>query len=78
MTPAARVQAAIEVLDLIISAARDNGPPADRLITDWFRTRRFAGSGDRRAVRDLVYSAVRACGEIPATARAAMLRLAQG
>ena len=78
MTPAARVQAAIEVLDLIIAAARDNGPPADRLIGDWFRTRRFAGSGDRRAVRELVYSAVRACSEVPVSGRAAMLRLAQG
>jgi len=31
MTPAARVQAAIEVLDLVIEAARSNGAPADRL-----------------------------------------------
>ncbi len=76
MTPAARVQAAIEILDQIITAARDNGAPADRLVTEYFRTRRFAGSGDRRAVRELVYAAVRACGEIPATGRAAMLRLA--
>lgn len=78
MTPAARVQAAIEVLDRIIAAARDNGPPADRIISEWFRTRRFAGSGDRRAVRELAYAAVRACGEIPLSGRAAMLRLAQG
>ncbi len=77
MTPAARVQAAIDVLDRIIAAARDNGPPADRIISEWFRTRRFAGSGDRRAVRELVYVAVRACGEIPLSGRAAMLRLAQ-
>jgi 16S rRNA (cytosine967-C5)-methyltransferase len=77
MTPAARVQAAIEVLDQIIAAARANGAPADRLITEWFRTRRFAGSGDRRAVRELVYAAVRTCGEVPASGRAAMLRLAQ-
>jgi 16S rRNA (cytosine967-C5)-methyltransferase len=76
MTPAARVQAAIEVLDLVIAAARGNGPPADRLIADWFRPRRFAGSGDRRAVRDLAYAAIRACGEIPPSGRAAMLRLA--
>ncbi len=78
MTPAARVQAAIEVLDLVIAAARDNGAPADRLIGEWFRTRRFAGSGDRRAVRELVYAAVRLCGEIPPSGRAAMLRLAAG
>ncbi|PNU02853.1 RsmB/NOP family class I SAM-dependent RNA methyltransferase [Novosphingobium guangzhouense] len=78
MTPAARVQAAIDVLDLVIEAARSNGAPADRLISEWFRVRRWAGSGDRRAVRELAYRAIRACGEIPATGRAAMLRVAQG
>ena len=77
MTPAARVQAAIEVLDCVIAAARNNGAPADRLISDWFKTRRFAGSKDRRAVRALAYAAIRACGEVPATGRAAVLRLAQ-
>lgn len=76
MTPAARVQAAIEVLDLVIEAARSNGAPADRLISEWFRARRWAGSGDRRAVRELAYRAIRACGDIPATGRAAMLRVA--
>ena len=77
MTPAARVQAAIDVLDLVIEAARTNGAPADRLIADWFRPRRFAGSGDRRAVRELAYRAIRACGEVPESGRAAMLRAAQ-
>ncbi|MFM5930201.1 MAG: RsmB/NOP family class I SAM-dependent RNA methyltransferase [Novosphingobium sp.] len=77
MTPAARVQAAIDVLDLVIAAARSGGAPADRIVSEWFRTRRFAGSKDRRAVRDLVYSAIRACGDVPQTGRAAMLRLAQ-
>lgn len=77
MTPAARVQAAIEILDLVIEAARSNGPPADRLIADWFRPRRFAGSKDRRAVRELAYRAIRACGEVPETGRAAMLRVAE-
>lgn len=77
MTPAARVQAAIEILDLVIDAARSNGPPADRLITEWFRSRRFAGSSDRRAVRELAYRAIRACGDVPESGRAAMLLLAQ-
>ncbi|GAA4776206.1 RsmB/NOP family class I SAM-dependent RNA methyltransferase [Novosphingobium ginsenosidimutans] len=77
MTPGARVQAAIEILDLVIAAARANGAPADRIVGEWFRTRRFAGSKDRRAVRDLVYAAIRACGPVPISGRAAMLRLAQ-
>lgn len=76
MTPAARVQAAIEVLDAVIAAARSGGAPADRILSDWFRARRYAGSSDRRAVRELVYGAIRACGEIPASGRAAMLRQA--
>ena len=78
MTPAARVQAAIEILDLVIAAARGSGAPADRLVAEWFRTRRFAGSSDRRAVRELVYAAIRACGEVPASGRAALVALAYG
>ncbi|PEQ13245.1 RNA methyltransferase [Novosphingobium sp. PC22D] len=77
MTPAARVQAAIEIVDLVVEAARGNGPPADRIVADWFRTRRFAGSKDRRAVRELVYRAIRASGDVPPHGRAAMLRLAE-
>ena len=78
MSPSARVQAAIDILDLVVDAARGSGPPADKIAADWFRTRRFAGSGDRRAVRELVYRAVRCCGEIPLGGRAAMLTLARG
>jgi 16S rRNA (cytosine967-C5)-methyltransferase len=77
VTPSARVQAAIEILDLIIAAARGNGAPADRIIAEWFRTRRFAGSSDRRAVRELAYAAIRRCGEVPHSGRAAMLTCAK-
>ncbi|OCC23228.1 RNA methyltransferase [Croceicoccus estronivorus] len=76
MTPAARVQAAIELLDLVIEAARSRGAPADRIVAEWFRSRRFAGSKDRRAVRELLYRAIRVCGPVPPTGRSAMLRLA--
>ena len=77
MTPAARVQTSIELLDAIIAAARGKGAPADRILADWFRSNRFAGSKDRRAIRELVYAAIRACGPVPETGRAAMLRLAE-
>lgn len=77
MTPSARVQAAIEILDLVIAAARGNGAAADKIIAEWFRTRRFAGSSDRRAVRELAYGAIRKCGEIPHSGRAAMLTCAK-
>ena len=76
MTPGARVQAAIEIVDEVIGAARSGGAPADRLIAAYFAKRRYAGSGDKRAVRDLAYAAIRWAGEVPATGRAAMLGLA--
>ncbi len=77
MTPGARTQAAIELLDAIVVAARDNGPAADTLIQRYFGTRRYAGSKDRRAVRELVYAAIRALGDRPAGGRAAMVALAR-
>ncbi|MWV28204.1 RsmB/NOP family class I SAM-dependent RNA methyltransferase [Aurantiacibacter rhizosphaerae] len=77
MTPAARIQAAIEILDGIIEAAKANGAPADRLVADWFKNHRFAGSKDKRAIREHVYDAIRACGPIPATGRRAMLGLVE-
>ncbi|MGK6319785.1 RsmB/NOP family class I SAM-dependent RNA methyltransferase [Sphingomonas sp. DT-204] len=76
MTPAARTQAAIELLDLIIAAARDAGAAADTLVARYFAERRYAGSKDRRAVRELVYDAIRLAGERPESGRAAMLLLA--
>ena len=76
MTPPARLQAAIEILDLIIASVRDNGAAADTIIANWFKTRRFAGSGDRRAVRELIYRAVRTFGDVPKSGRAAMIGLA--
>ena len=59
VTPAARLQAAIEVLDEVIAAARDDGAPADSIVTRYFKPRRYAGSKDRRAVRELVFGAIR-------------------
>lgn len=76
MTPSARVQAAIELLDGIVASARDGGAAADTLIARYFKTRRYAGSKDRRAVRELVYAAIRRAGERPASGRAALLGLA--
>ena len=54
MTPAARHQAAIEVLDRILA-----GSNAEQALTGWGRAHRFAGSGDRHAIRDIVYDALR-------------------
>lgn len=54
MTPAARVQAAIEVLDRIAA-----GVPGEQALTNWARGARYAGSGDRAAVRDHVFDVLR-------------------
>ena len=55
MTPAARVQAAIEILDAIL----ENGFRADYELQVWGRGNRYAGSKDRASIRDYVYYALR-------------------
>jgi len=54
MTPAARLAAAIKVLDRVL-----DGHSAEAALTGWARGHRFAGSGDRAALRDLVFDALR-------------------
>ena len=54
MTPGARVAAAIEILDQIVT-----GDAAERVLTTWARQHRFAGSGDRAAIRDHVFDVLR-------------------
>ncbi|MEP2102135.1 MAG: RsmB/NOP family class I SAM-dependent RNA methyltransferase [Parasphingorhabdus sp.] len=76
MTPSARLQAAIELLDEIIVAARDNGASGDNIAKRFFKARRYAGSKDRRAVREHVYTAIRRFGDRPENGRAAMVGLA--
>ena len=77
MNPSARVQAAIDLVDAILGAARGQGASADTLARNFFRDRRYMGSGDRRAVRELAYRAVRRFGEIPDNGRAAIAGLAR-
>ena len=76
MRPAARLQSAIELLDAIIVAARDGGASADQLAKRFFAERRYAGSKDRRAVRELTWNAIRRFGERPESARAAFVAMA--
>lgn len=75
MTPAARLQTAIEMIDAILAATRDNGAAADSVIAQAFRARRYAGSKDKRAIRDLIYRVIRAYGTPPISGRAAVLGL---
>ena len=55
MTPAARLQMAIDILEALDQTAQ----PVDRFLKSWFRTRRFAGSKDRRAIAERVFSVQR-------------------
>jgi 16S rRNA (cytosine967-C5)-methyltransferase len=55
MQPGARLQAAIEVLDEILDRHR----PASQALSDWGRAHRFAGSGDRAAIGNIVFDALR-------------------
>ena len=87
MIPAARLQAAIELLEEIEAAAPK---PADRAAAAWFKLRRYVGSKDRRAISELVWGCLRAKArlgwwlerlDLPSTARArvlAFLVLGQG
>jgi 16S rRNA (cytosine967-C5)-methyltransferase len=54
MTPGARLAAAIGVLDKV-----QTGQPAEVALTNWGRASRYAGSGDRAAVRDIVFDVLR-------------------
>ena len=55
MKPAARVQAAIEIIDTILG----NGFRAEHAFKSWGCENRYAGSKDRAAIRDYVYDALR-------------------
>lgn len=76
MTPAARLQTSIEILDAVAAAAREGGAPADAIFAEAMRARRYAGSKDRRAIRAHVYDAIRIVRSAPASGRAAMVALA--
>lgn len=54
MTPAARLAAAIELL-----AEVEDGRPPERALSAYFRSRRYAGSKDRRAVADTLFGILR-------------------
>jgi 16S rRNA (cytosine967-C5)-methyltransferase len=55
LTPGARLQASIELLHAIHAGTS----PADRVSASYFRTRRYIGGQDRRAILDHVYAVLR-------------------
>jgi 16S rRNA (cytosine967-C5)-methyltransferase len=74
VTPAARLQAAIEVLDRIASSRQ----PADQVLKAWGTHNRYAGSKDRRAIADRVYACLRRGGQDGRGAVLASLRADDG
>ncbi len=55
MTPSARLQAAIEIFERL----QTTNQPADRLLRDWARGNRFAGSKDRAAIAERIFMLLR-------------------
>jgi len=55
MTPGARIQATIELLNEVWSGTA----PPDVVSDRFFRKRRYAGSGDRRAINERLYNVLR-------------------
>src|SRR6266536_5090959 len=82
MTPAARLSAAIELIDTI-DAQR---VPAAKALKEWGTAHRFAGSGDRAAISGLVWDVLRRRAssaflmgsETPRARLLGMLRLERG
>ncbi len=78
MKPGARLAAAIDVLNEIFERHR----PAALALSDWGKAHRFAGSGDRSAIGNLVYDVLRARRSLAAkmgtdTSRALVIAAAQ-
>ena len=61
MNPAARTQAAIDLLDRL---EEPDNIPADKMLADWGRQNRFAGSKDRSAIATKVYGVLRRRGQL--------------
>jgi 16S rRNA (cytosine967-C5)-methyltransferase len=55
MRPGAQIRAAIEILDEVVIRHR----PVAAALADWAKSHRFAGSGDRAAIGNLVYDGLR-------------------
>lgn len=77
MKDSARIQTAIEILDLLFEFRQ----PADNAINAYFRTHRYIGGTDRRVISDLVWQTLRHYGRLSSlsaeklTGRAAVMMM---
>jgi 16S rRNA (cytosine967-C5)-methyltransferase len=51
----AQVQASIDILDIFLTTLE----PIDRILKEWAHRNRYAGSSDRRIIKDIVYECLR-------------------
>ena len=61
MTPGARLSAVLEILPIVLGK---KNIPADKQLSDWFRTHRYAGSKDRQSIAGDVYGILRYLAQI--------------
>ena len=54
MLQISRACAAIDILDNYII-----GTPIEKALKEWFKNNRFAGSNDRRSIRDIIFDILR-------------------
>ncbi|MBY0406654.1 MAG: RsmB/NOP family class I SAM-dependent RNA methyltransferase [Rickettsiales bacterium] len=60
MTPGARIQASIELVDQILTAwLSEKRVPADKLLQNYFASHRYIGSKDRGQISEIVYWVLR-------------------
>lgn len=60
MTPGARIQAAIDLVDQVLTAWNSQKRiPADKLLENYFKSHRYIGSKDRGGISEMVYWVLR-------------------
>ena len=59
MREEARIASAIEILDIVVKEEKADGHTVPQTLRYYFADKRYAGSGDRRAIADMVYSVLR-------------------
>lgn len=62
MRPQAHLQAVIDLLAAVDESNAAKGLPLDAIIKAYFRKRRYAGSKDRRAIREMLFTVLRLWG----------------
>lgn len=69
MTPAARLAALMEIIDLLLLEWQQENPrPAEQVLKAYYRQRRYMGSSDRRMVQESCFTLLRRFGRLKTVA----------